>query len=397
MSQQMSPQPRRPQVFSAWVLGITLIVGALVFLAVNLGLIAYGGPMTPLIAGAVGVLSLPFFLRYLSDRSQKWALLTAWVFFSLATLLLIVALQPVYSQMVGMVALIELAVPFGVAYATDRSRWWSIIPAYVLVAAAGLFGLTIFGLSFEMLGAFALLSVALPLWILYMLDRSNLWAIVPAGVITAVAVLLLVAFSAFQAAAPAFYVIFHATLALVSFALWLTFRRFDWAIWLAVGFAAAAAMSFILPQGGWAMLALAAGSYIIYRLIKMNVGAKALPQPSAGQPAAPAQPSVPTPPFPQASTTSPPPSGQSVQAAQAAAPQPPVATPTPPSATGNGGTHSENPHWRAILADKAASEGASVKPEDKKPVTGFRPLDPLAQRKPDSDDKVEDEQEDSAQ
>lgn len=372
-----------PLVFSAWILAITLIAGAIGFLVFSLGLVDYEGPTTPIVSAGVGVLSLPFFVRWSIKREERWALLAWWVFFSIAVLLGILALAPAYGQVLIMIALVQAAAPFAVMFFTDRARWWAAIPAYVLVAASGLFSLTIFDLSFEIIGAFALLAVALPLWLLYMLNRSNMWAIVPAAIISGIALLLLLAFSLFQAATSTVYVIVNATLALMSFALWLTVRRFDWAVWLGTGFAAAAAISVVLPAGTWAMLALSVGGYIIYRLVQLNTPSK--PQPAqavqTAQPTASAggaNPPLPTGSVPSTSPANAVPAQQQPPAASSA-----TAPPAQP-----------NPHWRAIMADKAASESAGNPPEEKKPVAGFRPLDPLANRKQETDTVSSDEQDD---
>ncbi len=371
MSQIQPSTPSRsskgPVVFTAWVLAVTLILGAVAFLVFSLQLVAYNGPLTPIVSMGVGLLSLPFFVRWSIKRDERWALLAWWVFFSLAVLLGILALEPAYSQVLLMLALLQVAVPFAVLFFTDRARWWAAIPAYSLVVISGLVALTIFNLSLEIIGAFALLAVALPLWLLYMLDRSNVWAIVPAAIISGIAIVLLVAFSLFQAAAAEAYVIVNATLAVLSIALWLTVRRLDWAVWLGAGFTASAVISVILPEGTWAMLALTTGAYIIYRLIRMNRPAKA---PATSRPVSsiPANPPVPAPPT------------------QSTVQQPPAPTTTgsqPASIAPN--PAQQNPHWRAIMADKAASEAAADQPGEKNPVTGFRPLDPLADRNPDDE------------
>lgn len=359
---QTPPSNNRVMPFLAWVWAGMLILGGAGYFALTSGLIAYGGPLLPIVAGASALLALPFAVRWLVHREEWWAALVTWTFLSIASLLLLVFLRLPADQIVGMVALLEVALPFAALFAADRSRWIMLLPAYVLVVLAGLLGLTAFGVPLATLGAFALLATALPFWFAYMVNKMLWWALVPAGLFSLLGVGLL-GYMALTASGQAvgFYVLVNAALAVVSLAVWLTVRRLDWAIWLAVGFALAAALSIWFPSGAnWALVALTLGLYIAFKQIDASYKRKMA---ARGQ-AAPAQSQQPAP--PAASSPAPP-----APTAQPAAPaSPPTAPPAAPMSPPD--------------IDRAASEGQPV--PSRKPVVEFRPLDPF-QSQPDDEDE----------
>lgn len=66
----------------------------------------------------------------------------------------------------------------------DRSKWWAAIPGIILVGVSGLLwmGYLAPGLSARYGGAFFLGCIGLSFVAVYLLDRTNWWAIIPAGV-----------------------------------------------------------------------------------------------------------------------------------------------------------------------------------------------------------------------
>jgi hypothetical protein len=167
--------------------------------------------------------------------------------------------------------------------------------------------------------ALGLLMLAVPFWIAYLTDRLKWWSLGVAGLFSLAGVVMLAFFSLlslFKSGSQAFYVIVNAGLALALLALFLTVRRFDWAAWAAAGFALSALASVWLPSSAsWAVLALTMGVYIVYRQLDTPMkaaAARAQAQRQAQRQARQAQ-----------SGGTPPP--------QAAAPQPPAAPPPAPA------------------------------------------------------------------
>jgi hypothetical protein len=304
--------------FLAWVWAGVLIVAGLAFLASNFRLYTPGNALILVVAGGTAALSVPFLARWLVKRQDWWALITAWVFFAIAVLLGVIFLNPRAGQVAGIVALLELGAPFAVTYFVNRKHWWALIPAYAMLILGSLLALTTMDVPLELLGSVALLAIALPFWVIYIADRQQWWALIPAGGIGAIGTVL----AAFLA-------------------LWLAFRRFDWALWIAVGFAGAAVLSIWYPSAvNWAVLALMLGIYIAYRQIR----------PPQRAPVAVAQASTqPTP-----------------------VPPPPPVPPAPPSPAAPVGAQ----------ADKEAPPPGVI-PGESKPLIEFRPLDPLKGRETD--------------
>jgi hypothetical protein len=345
--------------FLAWVWAGSLMLAGLILLVVNTGLLPFTLPLLPVVGAGTALIGLPFLGWWLFNRGDTWALLAAWVFFALTILVGAVLLNPPYGQIIGMVALIEIAVPLLVVYLANRSRSWALIPAYGLIGLAGLLGLTILNPSHEFLIGAGLLLVALPCWLAFMLDNQRRWALVPAGIAT-LGALGMLTYSLFQSGSSLFYVVVEAALALVFLVVWLMVRRLTISLWVAVGFAAAALFSIWFPPStGLAALALALGGYVAYSQIRRPSKAAQPAGAAQAQQAAP----VPQPPQPAAPT-----------AASA-----PIPTPTPPSPQPSVGA-------RADAESTAAREREAGQVGSNRPVVEFRPLDPFKGQSADEDE-----------
>jgi hypothetical protein len=341
MAQAQTPS-KGARSFLAWVWAGVLIVAGLAFLASNFRLYTPGNALILVVAGGTAALSVPFLARWLVKRQDWWALITAWVFFAIAVLLGVIFLNPRAGQVAGIVALLELGAPFAVTYFVNRKHWWALIPAYAMLILGSLLALTTMDVPLELLGSVALLAIALPFWVIYIADRQQWWALIPAGGIGAIGTVLLVYFSLAQSVGGVFFIVLNTALAAAFLALWLAFRRFDWALWIAVGFAGAAVLSIWYPSAvNWAVLALMLGIYIAYRQIR----------PAQRAPVAVAQASTQPTPVP---------------------PPPPPVPPAPPSPAAPVGAQ----------ADKEAPPPGVI-PGESKPLIEFRPLDPLKGRETD--------------
>ncbi len=76
-------------------------------------------------------------------------------------------------------------------YVTNHSHWWALIPGIIFLALAALIGLTSFvpGFSATRLdGAIILGGIGLSFLLVYLVERRNWWAIIPAGVMGTLAV-----------------------------------------------------------------------------------------------------------------------------------------------------------------------------------------------------------------
>ena len=92
-------------------MGRVLLVSGGMFLALTTGLVPYSGPLMPVLAGAAGVISLPFLGRWLVYQHERWALLSAWIFLALGGALLVLYLSPQHEQLVLAEILGAVALP----------------------------------------------------------------------------------------------------------------------------------------------------------------------------------------------------------------------------------------------------------------------------------------------
>jgi hypothetical protein len=82
-------------------------------------------------------------------------------------------------------------VVFLTAYAMDRRHWWALLPGCTLLGLSATSIIAVFmadSIS-DLGGAIFLAGVALGFWLVYILHREHWWAIIPAGVLSTLAVL----------------------------------------------------------------------------------------------------------------------------------------------------------------------------------------------------------------
>jgi hypothetical protein len=76
-------------------------------------------------------------------------------------------------------------------YVTNRDHWWALIPGIMLVAVSVTIGLTTFLPGFgesNFVGTIILGGIALSFLGVYLANRNNWWALIPAGVMATIAI-----------------------------------------------------------------------------------------------------------------------------------------------------------------------------------------------------------------
>jgi hypothetical protein len=148
---------------------------------------------------ALAAVGLGAFGLYLSDRSDLAMLLAAYVLWAVALLIALVTLDILRDEAVAFYVLLAVALPFLAVFYLERTQWWALIPAYVLLAVAVMIGLTGLGvLSDALVPAFILLAIAIPFFVVYARDRSQWWPLIPGGILAVVGLSFLVAEGAFM-------------------------------------------------------------------------------------------------------------------------------------------------------------------------------------------------------
>jgi hypothetical protein len=83
------------------------------------------------------------------------------------------------------------AILFLSVFATNRDHWWALIPGTIFLALSAMIGLDAYlpGFSEKNLSSTILLGgIAMSFLLVYLVERSNWWAIIPMGVIATIAV-----------------------------------------------------------------------------------------------------------------------------------------------------------------------------------------------------------------
>lgn len=134
-------------------------------------------------------LLIPFTAAYLTDRARNWwALIPGGMMLFLALTTLLV--DNVGGEWIGSMFLFLIGLSFFVVYLNNRAHTWALLVAYILgvlsiapaMASGG-------GDTAAYFGPVFLFAVALPFFVLYFRTLENWWAIIPAGVMTVLALI----------------------------------------------------------------------------------------------------------------------------------------------------------------------------------------------------------------
>jgi hypothetical protein len=119
--------------------GLLLIVGGVLFLLQNLGVFQGGELFWGLVMGILGLL---FLGTYLGNREHWWALIPGVILLALALLLGLTVFAPGFDEtLAGVIVLGGIGLAFLLVYLANRAQWWAIIPAGVLGTLAVVAGL----------------------------------------------------------------------------------------------------------------------------------------------------------------------------------------------------------------------------------------------------------------
>ncbi len=170
-----------------------LVWGGLLIIFGVVGLVESFTDLTPWAWVAIlAVTGLGIFAVFLLDRSEWWPLIPAYVLWAIAGLLALVELNVLSDQFLPTYVLCAIAIPFIVVYLRDRAQWWALIPAYVMIAVAAMLLLSETALLRDAFQAtFVLTAIALPFLVVYLRDRTKWWALIPAYVLLSIGVMIL--------------------------------------------------------------------------------------------------------------------------------------------------------------------------------------------------------------
>jgi TM2 domain-containing membrane protein YozV len=198
-----------------WPLIPTYVLWAIAGLLALIELNVLDGVFLP--AYVLPAIALPFIVVYLRDRAQWWALIPAYVLIAVAALVLLSETAFLPDAFEATFVLTAIALPFLVVYLRNRSQWWPLIPAYVLLSIGVMTLLEELGiLSDFLVPAYVMFVIAIPFFVVYIRNPSRWWPLIPGGIMAAIGLSFLMV--------EAFQYVFPALVILVG--LWILIRSF---------------------------------------------------------------------------------------------------------------------------------------------------------------------------
>lgn len=148
-----------------------------------------GAVASPLFVG----LLIPFAAAYLTDRARNWWALIPGGIMLFLTLVTLLVDYTSGDEWVGALLFFMVSISFLVVYLSNRARWWALLVAYI----TGVIGLaplmSVGGRDAEYFGAIVMFAVALPFFVVYFRSAQDWWAIIPAGAMTVLGVIVTLA------------------------------------------------------------------------------------------------------------------------------------------------------------------------------------------------------------
>ena len=105
---------------------------------------------------------------FLTDTSDWTLLIPAYVMFAVAGLIALLTLGVLRDEFVATYVLSAIALPFLVVFVRDRNQSWALIPAYVLLAVGLMVGLIGLGILRDLLiPSYVMFAIAIPFFVVY--------------------------------------------------------------------------------------------------------------------------------------------------------------------------------------------------------------------------------------
>jgi hypothetical protein len=142
-------------------------------------------------AGIIAAAGFGVLLVYFNERRELWSLIVAYALLMTATLLVLIESNILKDPFVATFVLGAIALPFLVVFYSNRTHWWALIPAYVLLAIGIMVPLLETNLlNDSFVATYVLATIALPFIVVYVRDRQNWWALIPAYALLAIGIMV---------------------------------------------------------------------------------------------------------------------------------------------------------------------------------------------------------------
>ncbi len=164
-------------------------------------------------------IGLPFLVVYLRDREKTWALITAYALGVMSIVIGLDELSGMNDEIVPLIILPAIGLPFLIVYLRDRSRGWALIPFYVLTAIGIMIGVVELTDVREdtVVPVFVFFATAIPFLYAYARNRRNWWALLVGGFMALIGIVFLWSETLVEYVGPA---------ALILIGIWIVARQF---------------------------------------------------------------------------------------------------------------------------------------------------------------------------
>ena len=187
-----------------------IVIGIMLLLFGGLGLVNTFIPGLGLLlwAGVIGAAGLAMLGLYAMER-QPALLIPVYILWAVAGFLGLLTLPVFQGMVIPIYILTAIALPFVVGFTRNpANNWGLLIPAYVLLSVAGLlFGIDRNILQDLLIPAYVNLAIALPFLITFAVNRRNWWALIPGGIMSAIALGFLAGTQIFSIGLPALLIL----------------------------------------------------------------------------------------------------------------------------------------------------------------------------------------------
>ncbi len=233
-------------------------------------------------------IAAPFYVLYAADTARRWwALIPAYFMTALAGIVFLEAVLSLPEALTGTYVMFAIALPFLYVYVRSPRRWWALIPAYVMMAIAGIILLDeIFRAPESLIGMCVMFAIAAPFLFVYVRSPRRWWALIPAYVMMAIAgIILLDEILRAPESLIGMYVMF--AIAAPFLLVYLRNPRRWWALVVALGMAALGVLIFLSSDAAGYVVPIAmiaAGAFVLLRSRSRRAPVEAIP--AAAPPAA---------------------------------------------------------------------------------------------------------------
>lgn len=174
--------------------GVLLVAGGLFLLLQNFGFLsALTAMIWVMLFGAAGLVFLYLFLNHPQER--WWSAIPGCTLLGLAMVIGVSELGPRFlAPLGGSLFLFSIGAGFALVYLTGRERWWALIPAGVMTTLALVAGVDQFNLRWIDPGGLFLIGLGLTFFVVALFPRADgkerRWALIPGAILLGMGLLI---------------------------------------------------------------------------------------------------------------------------------------------------------------------------------------------------------------